>query len=185
MKANMTSTTLRGILIAAVFIALAGASAGFYVGLGWIRSYTEEVNTVIIASAESGDTVSSINIIQEQLAKQQEIITAANSLFALSTNYQTQAITDIYRYADKTGITVTDIKFDETSAAQPSSSSLITRPITASLEGQVPYTNLLQFMKYIETSVPKIQIGSIDLSRPTDGSKNVSISSISLRMYVR
>lgn len=186
MKKGMTATTLRGVLVAIVFIALAGASAGFYVALGWIKTYTEEVNTVIIASAESGDTVSSINVIQEQLAKQQEIIAAANSLFALSANYQTQAITDVYRYADKTGISITDMKFEETSAEpQPSNSSLATRPITVSIEGQVPYTNLLKFMKYLENSVPKIQIGSIDLSRPTDGSQNVSISSISLRMYVR
>lgn len=189
---QLTATKLRTIMIFLVIITLAGASVGFYFAFGWIKSYSDEVNTVIIAAAESGETAGSVNSLQEQLQKQQEIITAANSLFALNSNYQTQVIKDIYTYAEKTGITVSDIQLDTATQATNGSSntsttasSLPTKSITASLSSPVNYTDLLKFLTLIESNIPKMQISGVDLTRPADSSNTVQISTVTIAVYVR
>lgn len=190
MKKDMQATSLRSLLIGLVLLTLAAASVAFYFGFDWIKSHAEEVNTVIVAASQSGSTANSVNELREQLEKQQEIITTANSLFALTSNYQTQVIKDVYAYAEKTGINVSDIQLAEEASSGSSSgskptSSLSTKSVTISLEGSVSYQNLLKFLTYIETNIPKMQISGIELSRPSDGSASVSISNITIGMYVR
>lgn len=188
MKKEMQATGLRSMLIVMVVLTLGAASAGFYFAFGWIKSYADEVNVVVLAAVESGQTAGSVSGLQQQLEAQQAIITTANSLFAVSATYQTQVIKDIYAYAAKSDISVSDIALGEAAPAAEGStgSSLPTQSVTVSLESPVSYTGLLRFLTYIETSTPKMQISGVDLSRPSDGNPDsTQISSLTIQVYVR
>lgn len=193
MKSDLTAVKLRSLLVFGLIVTFGAAIAGFYYGFGWIKSYADTVNQTVVAAQAVSVSSGSSSQIQQKLSEQQSLIDSVNSLFALSTNYQTQAIKDIYLYASKAGINVSDIKLDTPPAAAattptttPQTSTAATKPVSVSLSSPVSYSSLLRFLTYIETNIPKMQVSGVEMSRPTDGSvDSVLITAVTINIYVR
>jgi hypothetical protein len=197
-KNPLTATKLRSILITVVLLMFIGTGVGFYFGYGWVAGYSNDVGATVSKANASNNLSGSLTTLQANLAKQQQVAQLANSLYANSTNWQTQAIKDINTYAQASGISVTDFTLGTgTAGSTPATTTPVagaspavagatpSQTISITLSPPVSYTAFLKFMTYITYSIPKMQISGIELSRPTDGSNSISITSLSIGVYVK
>src|SRR5690606_24018221 len=115
----------------------------------------------------------------------QVLIVKANNIFATPSNYQSKALNDIQKYADKYGLKIDDYNFDDRSEAEagPESSS---KPMTITFQNPSSYTGLIRFLDAIEGNLPKMTVSAIDLSRASSASSNnVNINRLTIEIFTR
>ena len=165
MKKTMKASSLRkGLTILLVFMIL-GAAAGFYYGLEQIRAFSIEVSHTAADANASADAIDELQKLKQALAERETLVDKANQVFATDANYQSQALKDIQKYASTLGLTISNTNFDIDEAAT-SPNSPLGKPFSITLQSPLSYTKLLQFLDAIEGNVPKMQIASIEVSRP-------------------
>lgn len=179
-KSSLKATTLRNVLAGILVLTILGAAAGFYYGLEQIRSYAVEVSHTV-ADANSGDkNIENLRRLKQALAESKSLVAKANKVFATKDNYQSQAVTDVQRYAQLAGVSVANTKFsdDKNSGGD--------QTMTIRLDSPVSYAKLLRFLNAIEGNVPKMQLIGISLSRPTQSSGDqVNIDEIFITVATR
>lgn len=164
---KMQATTTRNILAATLVIVIIGSAVGFYFGLQLIKAYALEVTHTVADSRASGQNIQELGKLQKQLADGQPLVAKANALFSTPATYQTQALKDISKYADESGISISSIdsgKPADSTGAVPAAadySEIIT------IQSPVSYAKFLQFIDAIEGNLPKMQITGITIGRPT------------------
>lgn len=164
---KMPATQTRNILATTLVIVIIGAAVGFYFGLQIIKSYALDVSHAVADSHASGTNVQDLSLLKQQLADGQGLVEKANELFATPATYQTQALKDITKYANESGISISSIdsakSADQTTgaAATPDYSEVIT------IQSPVSYAKFVQFLDAIEGNLPKMQITGIAIGRPT------------------
>jgi len=159
---KMQAKTTRTILSATLVIVIIGAVVGFYFGLQVIKAYALEVTHSVTDSHASGQNISELNKLQQQLAAGQGLVTKANELFSTPATYQTQALKDISKYASEAGISISSI--DSAPAEGAAATSNYSEVIT--IQSPVSYAKFLQFLDGIEGNLPKMQITGITIGRP-------------------
>lgn len=178
-KKSFTPQSLRTILFVALSLIILGGAGLFYLGLEDIRNYAVEVNHTVADAKASGTQVQELQSLKSQLTQSEQLITKANQMFATPANYQSQAISDLQKYAAISGVSITKTSFDA-DAAGP------TRTMTVSLRSPVSYTGLIRFLDGIEGNLPKMQVSSINLSHVNGrGADVVNVDDIKLTIAVR
>lgn len=178
---NLKATALRKGLAFMLILTLAGTAAGFYYGLQQIRTYAVEVSNKVADAEASGAQIEQLRQLQQTLQQSDALIAKADSIFATDASYQTQAITDLERYASVAGIDIASTEFPTDAPATPNA-----RTVTVSLAQPLSYERLLRFLELVEGNLPKMQPTSITVSRPDqpDGDA-VVVSDITITISTR
>lgn len=199
---TMNASTLRIILSVMLFVIVIITGVLFYFGREQLSGVSTRVNQAVADADASAKSLDTYKRIETELKTNQSVVDRAKLLTAdfSQYQYQNQIILDLQTYARQTGVSVTSIDFGST-AASGSATTAPAAPATGSASGTaassksvsititpsnpVGYTNLLNFVHAIEQNLPKMQISKLSLTRdPTDSSK-VSVSDISIQMYVK
>lgn len=167
---------LLGILLAIVILGGAGL---FYVGLNTVKEVAVEVNHATEDAKASAKQVEELQSLRAQLKEGSSLINKANQLFSTPETYQSQVYTDIRVYADRSGV-----KIESTDFGTPSQNGK--HIVTVKLRNPVSYAGLIRFLDNIESSVPKLQVTSIELSHANNNSaNNVTVGDIKLEVTTR
>ncbi len=175
-KRQFQAQDLRTILSLLFFVILAGGGAIFYMGLGIVRDYSEEVNQQLANAEASGQQVEKLQSLKSQLTQSTELVSKAQQLFSTPDKYESQALTDIKNYADAAGVTVASTTFDRNAA----------HTVTVRLASPTSYSKLITFLTNIESNLPKLQVSSLSLSRSDNGAPDsVKVNEIKINVSVR
>lgn len=176
-KKQFRSQELRIVLIVLLLVVLVGGAGVFYLGLNIVRDYSTEVNQRLADADASEQQVSELMVLRDQLSNSESLVSKANQIFATPDNYQSQAMLDIQRYANASGLSLSKTEF-ELNAENPTAAVAV-----VSINSPVSYAKLIEFLNNIEGNIPKMQVSSLSLSKaenPSGGSINVRELKISI-----
>ncbi len=178
-KQTFKASSLRALLALLLVGVVLGGGALFYQGLGMVREYSVEVSHRLKDADASGQQIQQLQLLKNQLTQSKSLISKADRLFATPSTYQGQVLTDLKRYASKTGLSIDATNFSDPSATGEYS-------VAVTLGQPVSYPNLIRFLEYVETSLPKLQVSSLTLS-PTSSATadSVSVGTIKINVSVR
>lgn len=193
-KTPMSAVTLRTVLSVLIVLTIILSGVGFYFGQTWLNNLAVSVSHQIADSRASGNNVEALKKLQQDVAARQESATRARSISSSAQNYQTQTIYDLDKYAASAGISISNYSFVQTSAsAAPVATATITptvaapsTAVTITVTSPVSYVRLLKFMSAIESNLPKMQVSSVNLGRPTaDSGDLVTTDQLTIEVYTQ
>ncbi|MEO6109659.1 MAG: hypothetical protein ABIP50_01445 [Candidatus Saccharimonadales bacterium] len=186
-KDGMKATSIRSLLTFVIVILILAMAGGFYLGLGKVRTTALDVSHTAADANASGKQIDELQKLKLVLTQSQGLVDKANALFSTPASYQSQALKDVQKYASQSGVTISNTNFDlkEDTKDTPTVTNT-SKPFSITLKSPVSYTKLLSFLDDIEGNLPKMQVTSIDLSRPTTtGSDNVITGDIKIVVSTR
>lgn len=170
---------LRALLATLLVIVILGGAGLFYVGLNTVKDFSSEVNNTLQDADASSKQVTELQSLKGQLSQTETLTAKADAVFATPATYQSQALTDVKRYAAQTGLRIDSTNFDNPAATG-------TYSMNIQLKSPVAYSQLMQFIGLIEGNLPKMQLTSIDLQHsPGGNADSVVVGSIKLNVAVR
>lgn len=182
---ELTATSMRTLLRILLVIIIAAAVGGFYYGLQQVRVVAVDVTHTSEDASASNEMVEQIATLQAELVKVRALVEKADTMFVPVANYQVQAVTDLRRYADASGVSITETDFGETEATT-STATGETRPVTITLAQPVNYTSLVRFLQLTEGSLPKMTVNGLNITRTNGTNKDqVTVAPITLRISVK
>ena len=200
-RSTVTARSLRVILAVTIVLILAASIAGFYFAQKELRSYSATISE-LNANAKSGDNnITAYRRLTEELAKNQASASKAKSIVAQSKEfkYQDQIVTDLSAIAAKSKVTILSYSFGATTAAAgtatpapaPSTTAPVTTPasglntksVSITINSPLEYTNLMAFIREIESNPLKMQIGSVSLTKGTG--TTVASQGFTIEVYVQ
>lgn len=184
-KTGMKATSVRSLLTFLIVILIAGTVAGFYLGLQLVREASVDVSHTAQDAQASGKAIDELQQLKVTLTQSQALVTKANQLFTTSTGYQAQALKDVQKYASETGVTISKTNFD-TGATNDPNISASAKPFSITLQSPVSYSKLINFLDAIEGNLPKMQVTSMELTRPAGGgADNIGIGDVKIVVSTR
>ncbi len=190
-KTKLKASTVRAGLSASVLILLGVGVAGFYWAQDWLGDLADETrHATVAANLTSSDPENQrLEQLQKAVNTRQDANNKSTDLILPSQNYQSSAIEDINKYASNNGISITNYSFEsqsqKTVAAPALSGGVHPEYITITIGNPVDFTNLLRFLKALETNIPKLQLVDIRLSRDQSSDNAVRVEPLTIEVYVR
>ena len=178
---KLSAVMLRNALLVVLVGAIIAVVLGFGYGLSVIRSTAQTVNQTVADAGASNDLTEALQRAQVQLNQGQDAIAKANAMFVTAGNYQSKTINDIQAYADATNIRVSDFSFTTLSGG-----TLPRYGVSVTLSSPVNYNEFIRFLNAIEGNVPKMQVVSVQLSRPSSqNATQVNVSNLVIGVFSR
>lgn len=178
-KKPFSPQNLKVLLGALLIIVVLGGAGLFYVGLDMVKQFAVEVNHKTQDAKASAAQIQELQLLRTQIKEGGSLITKANQLQAASDTYQSQVLTDLSAYAERSGV-----KIDGTEFGDPSQDGK--HIATVKLKNPVSYAGLIRFLDNIESNVPKLQVTSIQLSHTTTNpGSNVTVGEIKIEIMTR
>lgn len=170
---SMKATTTRNFLSLLMVLIILGSAVGFYFGLQIIKDYATVVSHTVSDANASGKNIEKLSALKQALTEREALVAKANTLFSTPETYQSQALKDIRKYANDSGVVVSNTQFDKaetpTSTTAISTTPATSLPVTVTLQTPVSYSKLLKFLDAIEGNLPKMQVTGVSLSRAGAG----------------
>lgn len=187
-KPRIKATTIRTTMSAIIVMTIGLSILGFYFAQDMLKTFEVEVDSVVSRStlnqASSGQTKMS----SEDIAKYTAPYNKALSLTTPIQDYKTTITKDLNQYASINGISITDFSFSSTAImtnATLQNSGISTNQVTIKLSNPVSFTGLMQFLKSIENSAPKLQLMGINLTSIPSSDNNVTVEPLIIEFYTR
>lgn len=127
---TMTPPKLRIILLISMLIIVA-------IGAGLFKLSHDKLSSVAHSVAETSATANAgqknldqLAITKTMLEKNNDVVKKASELAVDSTNYQNKIVTDLEKFADKTGVYITSITFDDTASGSGAGTGAPAAPAT-------------------------------------------------------
>jgi len=184
-KFHFKATTL-SIAMTIILLVLGGLIiGGFYYAQDWLRGLSG--NSTQSATSVVTDTTIP-NQPQNNTTAQDTVSIKSATLVSSKSDYQTKIQQDLNKYASETGVKIKD--YGTTSAPQNNTTIQLINGVEANyvkvtLENPVTFTNLIKFIKAIETNIPKMKITGINISRSNNSSDLVKVDPITIEVYTR
>ncbi len=180
-KSSLKPTTLRSVFVVLIFIIIIIMCGGFYYAQDQLYKLATENET-------SGSSAQTDTQLMSDINSHQTTVEKANSITASNQDYQSQIMSDLNKYATATGVSIAS----QTSAQAPLNSTS-TAPITGvqinyvsvTLNNPVSYTNLIKFLKAIETNLPKMQLTGISITPNANTPDSVSVEPLIIKVYTK
>jgi hypothetical protein len=183
-KSNLKAVSIRNTLYVILVLVIISAIVGFYFAQDRLSELAP--NAVSSSPSQTATGAESVDQLKSYISNYQTIANKTNNITASSQEYQSQATTDINKYAANSNITIVNIEPTKTTPSTPASiAGTQMRYITVTMKNPVKYTGLMQFMKSVENNLPKMQITGIKLSRIANSNGNVNVDPIIIRLYTR
>jgi predicted PurR-regulated permease PerM len=180
-KESFGPKQLLGLLISSLLILFAVITIGLIYVQSFLNNQSKEIATEISNISNANLTPQSQLALQQELDSKKSTITKIGSLYSSNADYQNTSVTDITKYASKSGIVISSKSFTAVDTAIASA-----RTITLSFDGSVKYENLIKFLTYIEKTTPKMQVSNLKIGRSDNGNSNeVKIQKLVIAIYVR
>ena len=176
---GFTPQKLRAFLGFLLILTVIGGGALFYFGIQTVKAYSISVNERLEDATASEKNLEQLQVLKNQLAQSEMLISKAEQLFSTPDTYQARALIDIQNYANQTGISINSRNFET-----PEGTNL--HLLSLSLNNPTNYQSLIQFLTLIEGNIPKMQVYSIDLKHVAGGDANsVEVGDIKINISVR
>ncbi len=188
---KLTASNVSLILIGMLVLVFSGLVYGGYLGQAFLQSEMEATVKLREDASKSSENLNKAQTLKAYVESHQVEISSAARLVAESKTYQyqNQIVADITNYANKAGVTILGFDFPASLAPnvapKTATSGLKSIKAIISLQNPVPYTNYLQFLKYIEQNLTRMQVTDIDLTADDKNPGNVNNPSVGLEVYVR
>jgi len=178
---SLKATTVRKVLFLGLFLVIALATGGFYLGLQTIRELAVSVTQTAEDATASGQQIEQLRALQTQLAQTRTLVEKADKISVPATGYQSQALNDLSKYAATAGITLTGTDFPQgDNSAEP------VRRVKVGISKPVSYTKFLYFLELVESNLPNMQLEGISISRPDAPSADmVNVEDITIKVLTK
>ena len=178
-KSNMKASSLRSIMIVFLLLAVGLSAYGFYLAQGWLNNFAI-ASQVVSKSTASSTSSQGISQLQAALSERQTAIDKTNAFTVSSQDYHSQAISDLTKYAVSTGVLISDYN-----APNPITTDTKLSYITIKFNNPVQTSNLIKFLKLIETNLPKMQISGITLRDNPSTIGTVNVDPLTIEVYTK
>jgi len=169
------------LLITAIVILFIAITLGLFFVQDNLNTQSKNIATEIAAISNTKLTPQSQAALQAELDSKKSVITKIGSLYSNSANYQSNALSDISKYAAKAGIKISSTSFTAVDTSIASS-----KTVTVSIDSSIKYSGLIKFLQYIEKTTPKMQVTNLKIERSENGSADeVKIQKLVIAIYVR
>lgn len=192
---NISAVRLRLILSISLFAILAISAVIAHIANTELTKVADEVGLTVAEANASQNNIDMLQQTQRELAEKNDVVLRASKVVANSQSYQyqNQIINDLTRYANRAGVSFTNVSFSskaEAVAKTPAATAPISLPagvkpatISVTLKNPTNYNNLLRFMNSIEQNLTKMQIATINLAKSDSG--GVSSDVLAIEVYIR
>jgi hypothetical protein len=199
---KLKPTTLRLLLVVALFVVATLATVGFIFIQQKLGDYAMEVSRKKVDATASETSLQTLQSIQKQLAEDGETIIKAENIKHASSLPQFKAIEDIQNHAKANNINLGNVSFaDAGAAATPGTAAPAAgatpatpaAPVTTRSgidisfsvnDGEVPIASFVRFLYDIEHSTPKMQIKGIALSKG-DSKDSITVGEMTVTMFTK
>ncbi|MBM3210359.1 hypothetical protein FJZ39_03420 [Candidatus Saccharibacteria bacterium] len=220
---SLTASKLRIVLVGLIALILAAMVAGFILLSRETRGYANEVKTVSESAANSATEVARLQNTSRKLTEYDDAVERAQNIAAETTQYmyQDQVVRDLTEYANRSGLSIQGFTFSDAGGsdaaggstpvpapaatggiteggavqpATPTATALQTQSVSVQLGQSVQYENFLQFIRYIEQNLTKMQVDGLSLggaNSTTDGSggssdgNSLGGQTLTIKVYMR
>ena len=172
-------------MIILIFIIAGLYIGGFYFAQSWLHN-------IAVGSKINNSKLTTDNVKPEDLTNLKTILSQPNTVTAIrkaSNVYASKQtyLNDINKYATNTVGNVTiDPNYTPTTPTTIAPIKDIQSVfIKVTVTNPVPYTSLIKFIKAIETSLPKMNLTGINLSRDTSSEGNVKVEPLIIEVYIK
>jgi hypothetical protein len=161
---------------------------GFYFAQNWLRTmvinYNYQNNTS--QSATTPNTTQASKQLETDVSSHQVIADKAAGLIA-SSNYQSDIKSDLDKYAKNTNIRISDISLTEAPGDKKTQaiSDVNSRYLKVTLINPMSYTDLLKFIKAIETNIPKMNLQGINIKSESELTGSVTADPLIIKAFIR
>lgn len=198
-KSALTPTRLR-IVLSVVLLLLAAAGVGvFTLGYKQLSQHVANAQQVATEAEASRSSLQNLMATKKFLADNQDVIARADRLVSQSKSYyyQDQMINDINAYAEKAGVKIANISFEDTkettvtvgAAATPGTGTtpvgVKSRTATISVANPINYDAMLSFIHLIEQSLFRMQVLRVGMSQSSESPNQISSDAFTIEVYVR
>lgn len=174
---QITATKVRALMISGLILTVAAVAGISWMGYSWIKQENQKLQELKNESSTLSNQLNSIQSIKNDLQKNQSTVKKSEQLVLSSDLPQFQIINILQTYASKNSIPLESISLGPASTSTRSSSgtsssstsssskSVVQSPnsITLSFSGPMEYSNFLNFLNDIETSLPKMNVTAINI----------------------
>lgn len=195
---SLSATSLRLILVISLFIIGIFASIAFLFTTDRLKDAATEVSSTLARANDSQNDIQNLQRVQDELARNKDVVERASSIVAESQSYQyqDQIIKDLTDYANRAGIAITNFDFAAAKATTTTPNATTpapTQPNTPSgvnstsasitIKNPVNYESLLRFLNSIEQNLTKMQISKVGLSKEASG--GIASDALTIEVYIR
>ncbi|NCU37781.1 hypothetical protein EOL96_01815 [Candidatus Saccharibacteria bacterium] len=208
---SITPTRLR-LVLSGLFIALLAIGVALFMFGYNILADKMNDSRVIAAEAQASNTsLQNLMAIEKALKENQEAVERSSQIVAESQmySYQDQIITDLYNFAANAQLSIENISFTDATAtpttpnsgpttatsgagaqasgaspAQVAPSGIKSVTATITVKNPVNYNAMLTFLHSIESSLFKMRVSQVSLSKTADDSDATEVTSDSLTIEV-
>ncbi len=193
---RVSATTLRIILVVSLFIITALSSVGFSLVVDGLRNAATDTGKTLADANNSQNNVQNLQHIQTELKAKQEVVDRASGIVAESKSYQyqDQIIKDLTDYANRSGITITNLDFSTAKSTAggtstpatpqaPAPSGVNSTSVSVTLKNPIDYVAILKFINSIEQNLTKMQISKVGLSKDASGA--ITSDALTIEVFVR
>lgn len=187
-KSHIEATALRSIMSFTVFVIIGLSSVGFYYAQGWFNKLANEVSLISAAKpTKSNIDPQSLIKLQQDINDLQTTANKASDIIASSNDYQDEITEDLNKYATDNNISISNYNFAEqtTLNAIATISDIQSNFVTITLSNPIPFTNLMHFLKEIESNSPKMQLTGININRASGSNNTVTVEPLTIEVYTR
>lgn len=172
-------SNLRAALSVLLVVITVGGGALFYWGLSVVREYTVAVNQRSADAVASSKQVQELQVLKNQIAQSDSLISKANQLFSTPSSYQAQVLNDVRTYAASAGLTIANTSF-------PNPAETGTHSIVITFRSPVSYSKLITFLNNVEGNIPKLQVSEMTLGHVNGGNADsVRLGETKIQIAVR
>ena len=179
-KTNTKASSLRSIMVMLLFLAIGLSAVGFYYAQVWLNDFAISVGQVVAKSTTNSTSPQGISQLQSTMSSKQTVIDKLNAFTVSSQDYQSQAISDLNKYAANNEISISDFNVASTTAT-----AINVKNITIKLANPVQISSLIKFLKSIETNLPKMQITEITIKDNSSKAGTVNVDPLIIEVYTK
>ncbi|MEI7689530.1 MAG: hypothetical protein WCI79_01015 [Candidatus Saccharibacteria bacterium] len=186
---NVKANSLRTFMIVAILIMIIGGGLGFYFAQNWLRQMAAD-NNALTAKIDENNKTTIKSSTDSGGSEMKELVTQTARMITLSDNFQIQTTTDLNKYAQEAGITITGIEPVADGTTEPGTipelfTGIKSKKIIVSIGSPVSFVGLIKFIKALETNSPKLQITNMNISKVRANNDSVTVEPITVEGYVR
>lgn len=191
-KLNPSTLSLLLVIILIIFIGAFIAITVFF--QSQLKALSIDVKNANNAATVSRTDLAGLKELKGYIEKEKNTIEKTKKILADSQSYQEQILSDIEKYSSRSGITVTGVSFEAVeskgatngvSPNQAPTSGLKFATATINIKNPVPFTNVMQFIYFLEQNLTKIQLNGISMTKTSKSGQDITVSPLSIRIYLR
>lgn len=192
------------VLLSGILLLISAAGLGMFVfGYKQLEAHAAAAQQIAAEAEASRSSLEDLTTVQKYLAQHGALVSKADQLVAQSKLYQYQdkIIEDINTYADRAGLSIESITFEDGKAAKsgavaaatpattatPAPSGIKSTTATIAIASPLSYSALLKFMNLIEQSLFRMQISRVGIAHADQpsGDNNLSSEVFTVEVYIR